>query len=374
MTVSMLLSGYMVWADDLDDQLQDAQNQAEAAKEKAGQADVTINNVLDKLHQIQAELDAANAELAQIQKQLNGVNANIQKTEAELRVAEAHLQQRQVILNQRVRNIYMHGQLNYIDVIIGSKSFSDFANRLELLKRIIHSDYDLINEIKAQKQLIQTKEQELEKQKQQIVALQSQAQKVQQVVAARKAEQQAVLAQARANKALAVQTQQDMESASNDIRAKIQAREAAAAAASGGSDGSYSGGSSVVGTGVFMWPCNGPITSPFGWRIQPIFGTSEFHPGIDIGVDYGTPILAADAGTVVDAGWMGGYGIAVLIDHGNGLQTVYGHNSSVVVSPGQTVSRGQLIAYAGATGYATGPHCHFEVRKNGEPVDPMGYL
>ena len=113
-TVSMLLSGYMVWADDLDDQLQDAQNQAEAAKEKAGQADVTINNVLDKLHQIQAELDAANAELAQIQKQLNGVNANIQKTEAELRVAEAHLQQRQVILNQRVRNIYMHGQLNYI--------------------------------------------------------------------------------------------------------------------------------------------------------------------------------------------------------------------------------------------------------------------
>ncbi len=374
-TASMLLSGYAALADDLDDQLQDAQDQAEAAKEKAAQADTTINSVLDKLRQIQSELDAANAELAKIQKQLNEVNANIQKTEAELRVAEAHLQQRQVILNQRVRNIYMHGQLNYIDVIIGSKNFSDFANRLELLKRIIHSDYDLINEIKAQKQLIQTKEQELEKQKQQIVALQSQAQKVQQVVAARKAEQQAVLAQARANKSLAVQEQQEMESASNDIRAKIQAREAAAAAASADSgSGSYSGGSSVVGTGVFMWPCNGPITSPFGYRVHPIFGTTIFHSGIDIGVDYGTPIVAADAGTVIDAGWMGGYGNAVIIDHGNGLQTVYGHNSSVVVSPGQTVARGQLIAYAGATGYATGPHCHFEVRKNGVPVDPMGYL
>ena len=98
----------------------------------------------------------------------------------------------------------------------------------------------------------------------------------------------------------------------------------------------------VHGTGVFIWPCNGPITSPFGYRTHPIFGTTIYHAGIDIGVDYGTPIHAADGGTVIAAEWYGGYGNAVIIDHGNGLQSLYGHNSSLTVSVGETVSQGRL--------------------------------
>lgn len=123
-----------------------------------------------------------------------------------------------------------------------------------------------------------------------------------------------------------------------------------------------------------MWPVNGVITSQYGYRVHPIFGSTIYHSGMDIGVDYGTPVAAADSGYVVEAGWISGYGYAVIIDHGNGLSTLYGHNESLAVSAGQSVSKGQTIAYAGSTGNSTGPHVHFEVRSNGDPVDPMAYL
>ena len=122
------------------------------------------------------------------------------------------------------------------------------------------------------------------------------------------------------------------------------------------------------------WPANGEITSPYGYRTHPIFGTTIYHSGIDIGVDYGTPVHSADSGTVVYAGWMSGYGNTVVVDHGNGISTLYGHNEDVAVSEGQSVGKGSVIAYAGSTGNSTGPHVHFEVRVNGDPTDPMGYL
>ena len=123
-----------------------------------------------------------------------------------------------------------------------------------------------------------------------------------------------------------------------------------------------------------IWPISGPITSPFGWRTHPIFGSQRFHSGLDIGGDYGMPIHAAKAGVVSHAGWIGGYGNTVMIDHGGGIVTLYGHNQSLNVSVGQQVSQGQVIAFCGSTGNSTGPHCHFEVRLNGEPVSPYDYL
>ena len=116
------------------------------------------------------------------------------------------------------------------------------------------------------------------------------------------------------------------------------------------------------------------ITSEFGWRIHPITGTARYHSGIDLGVDYDSPIHAAAAGIVTYADWVSGYGNTVIIDHGESVETLYGHNNSVCVVAGQMVAQGQVIALAGSTGNSTGPHCHFEVRVDGEPVDPMGYL
>lgn len=123
-----------------------------------------------------------------------------------------------------------------------------------------------------------------------------------------------------------------------------------------------------------MWPLNGPITSEFGWRTHPIYGTPKYHSGLDIGGDYGEPICAAAAGTVIHSGWISGYGYAVIIDHGGGLTTLYGHNEELLVYVGQVVKQGQVIAHCGSTGNSTGPHCHFEVRQDGEAVSPYDYL
>ena len=131
---------------------------------------------------------------------------------------------------------------------------------------------------------------------------------------------------------------------------------------------SYSPGDTTPSAAGFIWPVNGPVTSPFGWR------WGRMHEGIDIGVGYGTPIHAAASGRVVYAGWMDGYGNLVAIDHGRGISTAYGHQSSIAVSVGQVVSQGQTIGYVGCTGHCFGPHLHFEVRINGSPVDPLGYL
>lgn len=123
-----------------------------------------------------------------------------------------------------------------------------------------------------------------------------------------------------------------------------------------------------------IWPVNGEITSKFGWRNAPIEDASEIHQGIDIAVATGTPVVAAADGVVARSGYIGGYGNMVQINHGNGIETIYGHNSQLIVSVGQTIKKGQVIAYAGSTGISTGPHLHYEVRVNGKAVDPLRYL
>lgn len=123
-----------------------------------------------------------------------------------------------------------------------------------------------------------------------------------------------------------------------------------------------------------IWPTSGQVTSPYGWRSSPFGGGGDFHPGIDIASDGGTPIVATADGTVVYSDWYSGYGKLVQIDHGNGIVTLYGHNSQLAVSVGQTVKKGQVIAYMGSTGLSTGNHCHYEIRVNGQVVDPSRYL
>ena len=369
------------YADDLDDQVQDLQGQIDSSRLEQENWQQVIEDVSAKLKQIQADLDAANARLQSIRSRQAEINAQIVQTQNEIVKMEAYLKTRQNVLNRRVRAIYMHGQLNYLEVILGANSFSDFANRVELLKRVIRSDYNLILEIQKQKAAIEAKKAQLEEDKRQLDALATEAEKTQKEIAAKKAEQQKVLDAAKSNKAAAAQMEQDLNAQLASVRNLIQQRLAAAEAArqaaqqassdegGGGSDDNY-----VQGTGAMGWPCSGPITSPFGYRTHPIFGTTIFHAGIDIGVDYGTPIHAADSGVVVYSGWISGYGNAVIIDHGGGISTLYGHNQSLAVSEGQSVSKGSVIAYAGSTGNSTGPHCHFEVDVNGSPVNPMGYL
>lgn len=382
--------------EDLQDQLSTVQGQMAEQAQKKSEAEAVIGNVFEKLRVIQENLDAANAQYKSISQELTETERQITRTQAELERAETRLRSREKVLSRRIRDIYMHGQLNYLDVVVGAKDFNDFANRVELLRRIVSSDLELISSIKDERDQINQTKQALEEQRETQAKLKEEAAAKKEEIAKHKAEQQAILEKAQTDKATAEEAYAELEASSNQIAQMLRDREAArqaaaaaaAAAASSGESGSDSSGDSgsssgvddsgyyqpVSGSGQMIWPVNGVITSPFGYREHPIFGRQILHSGIDIGVDYGTPVHAADGGVVVEAGWISGYGYAVVIDHGNGTSTLYGHNESLAVSSGQSVSQGQVIAYAGSTGNSTGPHVHFEVRVGGEPVDPNSYL
>lgn len=382
---ALLTPNFAVLAEDedLQNQLSDVQNRMAQESEKKAQAEAVIGSVNDKLYAIQQQLEAAQRDYQAVANELKATEEKIAATQAELEKTRARLKVREGVFTKRVRDIYMHGQLSYLDVVLGAKDFSDFSNRLELLRRIIDADITLISDIRKERAAIETAKQELETQRARQAELRDQAAAKRDEIESRRKEQQAILYQAQNDKAVAEQAYNEYQQSSQAIaemlrqRAADRAAQAAAAAAQASSGGG--GGSDyyqpVSGSGAMIWPVNGVVTSPYGYRTHPIFGTTIYHSGIDIGVDYGTPVHAADGGVVVEAGWISGYGYAVIIDHGNGLSTLYGHNQELAVSEGQSVSQGQVIAYAGSTGNSTGPHVHFEVRANGgDPVDPSAYL
>ena len=368
---------YQAEDEDLTNQLSNIQQQMTNEANKKSEAEKTIGTVYEQLHAIQRDLDTATAELKQVQADRIQLDKDITKTEAELKAAQARLQSREKVFYKRVRDIYINGRLSYLDVVVGSKDFSDFANRMEMLKRILQSDMDLINTIKTEREEIASKKAKLEEDRAKVLELEKVAQEKQNLINQKKAERQAVLERAMNDRDTAERAYNELMASSASITAMLQQRaaERAAAAAAAASQGGGGGGATwVQGSGQLAAPVVAPITSDFGWRIHPIYGTRRLHAGTDFGVDEGTPVHAADGGVVVEAGWVSGYGYTVIIDHGNGMSTLYAHNSEVAVSPGQTVSKGQVVSYSGNTGGSTGPHLHFEVRINGEPTDPMGYL
>ena len=364
--VAALLSGVVlcgtpvyIMAEDEDltnqlDSIQQQMNQQNAAK---ADAETVIGSVSEQLRQIEEQLRQATAELSTIKEQRVAVENDITLNERQLAEAQKRLEGREAVFYKRVRDIYINGRLSYIDVVIGSKDFSDFANRLEVLKRIIDSDITLIGEIKKERAQIEEHKQKLESDRAKLVELEKAALAKQAEIEQKKAERNVVLQKAQNDRATAMQAIEELNASSAQVSAMLKERQAARAAAAAAAQSSGGQGASdnwVQGTGQLGWPVSGEITSPYGYRVHPIYGTTIYHSGIDIGVDEGTPVHAADGGVVVWSGWMGGYGYAVV--------------------EGQSVAKGQVISYAGSTGNSTGPHVHFEVRANGDPVDPMGYL
>lgn len=363
--------------EDLTNQLDQIQQQVNDQNAKKVDAETVIGSVSEQLRQIEEQLHQASAELGIIQQQRVAVENDITINERQLQEAQKRLEGREAVFYKRVRDIYINGRLSYLDVVIGSKDFNDFANRLEVLRRIINSDINLINEIKKERADIEARKQQLEANRIKLVEIEKAVIAKQSEIEQKKAERNEVLQRAQNDRATAMQAIEELNASSAQVTALLKERQAARAAAAAAAAAAAEQAQSytwVQGSGQLGWPASGEITSPFGYRTHPIWGTTIYHAGIDIGVDEGVPVHAADGGTIVWSGWMGGYGYAVVIDHGNGLSTLYGHNSELVVSEGEAVGKGQVIAYAGSTGNSTGPHVHFEVRVNGDPVDPMGYL
>ena len=361
--ISLSVTGTAL-ADDLEDQLADLQRQAEEQQAKTNEASAKVENVSERLRQIQEELRVATAEYREVKGQLDSVEDKISDNTELLEKTEADLKVKNKKLQQRVRDIYINGQISYVDVLFGAKDFADLMTRMDVLKRIIKHDYDLIMKVKEEKATVENTRAQLEKDKAEAEVLVTDAQAKKAKVEDKESEQQVLLDQAIYDRDTSERMYEEIMAASQEVANMIRRSQMSSAG--------YSG--APAGAGGMIWPISGPITSEFGWRTHPIFGRARFHSGLDIGGDYGMPIYAAAAGTVIYAGWISGYGNAVIIDHGGGVTTLYGHNDSLNVSEGENVAQGQVIAMCGSTGNSTGPHCHFEVRENGEPVSPYGYL
>jgi murein DD-endopeptidase MepM/ murein hydrolase activator NlpD len=281
-------------------------------------------------------------------------------------------------LNLRLVNMYKQTPPTAVDIVLAARNFDEVISTLEYVGAVAKQDKKIAFAVAAAKKRVAVARIETKR-------IRASVTQETRVISARTTQQAILrgellsskdkLATSRSSKSHAlVLTKQQIQSeideskalasASAQLAAKIaQSESQAAGAASSGSSEPAPAPSSG-----FIWPVSGPITSPFGMR----WGT--LHPGLDIGVPSGTPVHAAASGTVIWCGWMSGYGNLVMIDHHNGLATLYGHNTSVAVSCNQQVSQGQVVSYSGCTGFCTGPHVHFEVRLHGSPVDPLGYL
>jgi murein DD-endopeptidase MepM/ murein hydrolase activator NlpD len=272
-------------------------------------------------------------------------------------------------LDQRLVNIYKQGDPSTIDVLLEAKSFDDVISQVDYLGAIAKQDKSIAHAVATSKHRVAAARAKTRASRAQVrleqKVLVGRAQQVQ-ILRAQLVTSQGRLSGARNAKSGALAaTRKAISEEVGESQALAAASAALAARLSHTSDGSPPPPGDAP---HFIWPVSGPITSPFGMR----WGT--LHPGIDIGVPSGTPVHAAAGGKVVWCGWMSGYGNLVMIDHGGGYATAYGHNTRVAVSCGEEVAQGQVISYSGCTGFCTGPHVHFEVRVNGTPVDPLTYL
>ena len=349
---------------------------------------------------ITQQLDAVQNSIARVRLDLSDLRGSIKQNELRLSIQRTQLDAAQLSLNRhrdalnsRIVDIYEYGRTSYLDVLLSATSFVDFIERWDFVRYILRSDQQLIDTVNheetryqklvydlesTQAALLRQKEEELRRDDQ-LGTLAGERRQLLTVAAGQRAviaqqvyelENLSAAEEARLQELIREKQQQEAAAVLAARRAAWQARRAAAIAAGLPPPAERPEGGPVA----FAWPVHGPITSPFGMRTDPVTGRYQLHSGIDIGVGYGVPIQASADGIVIYAGWYGGYGNAIIIDHSSGLSTLYAHCSAMYVSDHQWIQRGQVIGAVGATGWATGPHLHFEIRVNGVPVDPLSRL
>ena len=362
-------------AGDNNDKLGVVQARLEAARVKEARltrqiSDVTtqIRSLERKVGDVSQRLSILERDLALHQQRLDRLN-ELFNFETErltfLKRQYAHVLRQ---LNLRMIDIYETRDPTLVEVILASKSFQDVLDQIHYLEAIARQDKRIAAEVAGARDKVHLARERTKTirtrvhSETQVVAVRTQQQRdaknhlltSQGSLAGKRKKQKGQLASTREQERVLIAEANALAAEDAGIRGQLAAAQGA--------------GDSTPSSQGLIWPVSGPVTSPFGYR------WGRLHAGIDIGVGYGTPIHAAAAGTVVLAGWTGGYGNYTCIDHGGGLATCYGHQSSYAVSSGAQVSQGQVIGYVGNTGHSFGAHLHFEVRINGNPVDPLGYL
>jgi murein DD-endopeptidase MepM/ murein hydrolase activator NlpD len=364
-------------------------------------ATAKIDSMAGDVAHAQTQLAVLRAQLEASQRDLERLTQVVAKQTKRLRSLKREYRVALTRLNHRLVDSYETPDPDAVDVILSATTMSELIDRVEYLQQIGTQDSRITKQldtardelhavrertranrkrVAAETAAVRARTAEQETVTQQLIASQQQ-------LAAARASQHAALSATKTTERQLVEESQLLANQSAALAARIRAAQAAAAAraavpattstptSSGSAPPAASSPSAAPqpSSSGLIWPVQGPIASPFGPRCLPN-GDCSFHPGIDIAAGTGTPIHAAAAGTVIYAGWMDGYGNLTVIDHGHGLATAYGHQSSIGVGVGASVSQGSVIGNVGCTGYCFGPHVHFEVRVNGEPVDPMGYL
>lgn len=333
----------------------------------------------EELIQLESRIHELRLEQERLAREIAAVEAEIGQAESDLAEAEDNLRYQEELLNLRLRAIQQHGLVSYIEVLFDSSSFSDFLTRLHNLSIIASNDIRLIEEIQAEKQIIQAWKEELEDKRDNLDRMRSQ-------VAANEAELKraaddrvALLGNLQGEILSNLKAIEDLEREAQELDALIRQLIAEAASQFSGLQG------------LLHWPIEPPtwISSGYGWRRDPFSGARAWHGGVDIAPHRGAAnyILAAADGKVIYSGWNGGYGNCIMIDHGDGTVTLYAHMSSLLAQKGAIVAAGQQIGRAGTTGYSTGVHLHFEVREYNKPpvrnfpgggpdyrYNPMGYF
>ncbi|MGN1334196.1 MAG: murein hydrolase activator EnvC family protein [Anaerovoracaceae bacterium] len=317
-----------------------------------------LRDELDGVETAQDELSKKMAQLEkdikELQKKVDNLNylinqtaEEISSTEQKIQKKEKEMTEREGTLNERLKVMYKNGSVGFVDILLGSSSISEFVSNVEIIQKIYKNDMDVLDTLKKEHEELTEIKASLEEKKVTLAA------------------QKTDLA---AEKTSLDAKKKEFEAEEDKLKAEAD-RLTAEIINLMDKDSPYVGGE-------FTWPCPASryISSSFGNRLHPTLNVWKFHTGIDIGCSAGKDIVAAASGKVIMSQWYGGYGNCVMIDHGGGIVTLYGHASKLLVSKGQVVKQGQVIALVGSTGRSTGPHLHFEVRKNGQYIDPMSYF
>jgi murein DD-endopeptidase MepM/ murein hydrolase activator NlpD len=351
--------------DQLQQQQKSIEQQRSTVNEQRDRLQTQERSAQTKLGGIQTRLHATTAQIATNEKKLKDASQRLNKLQANLAIAESDYQSRQFATVARLKFLQRQQGIKGWAILLQSQSLNEFLDRRYQLQRVYASDRKTLAGLKVQSEKIEKQRRSVSKQKNEIVLITQELHAQKSEFQAQATVQKANITRLKQDKGALEAAEDQLSRDSENIAALIQTRLAEQAQKSG---------VAVQSTGLMGYPTNGPITSPFGDRMHPILGYVRFHAGLDFGADYGSPIFAANSGTVILAGWYSGYGQAVIIDHGGGITTLYGHTSDLYVSEGQTVKRGEPIATIGSSGFSTGPHLHFEVRANGEPVNPINYF
>ena len=314
-----------------------------------------------RLDVAERDLDATESRLRSARSQLAATRRDLDRTRADLRRLEGQLTDHTRNVQAHMLALYRAGNSSYLNVVLQADSFSEFANRGRFVTAVVNQDKYVLQRLDTLQDECAAQRADLERKETARLALVNQEAEDRRRAQARRGEIKQILDEAESKRAACEAMLAQMDAEMSAVQQLVRS----------GGGGRYSG----VWSGYFTKPVDSyRFTSPFGWRLHPILHYRKFHQGVDLACPYGTPIHAADKGLVIAAGWRGGVsGNTVIISHGSGLTTCYCHMSSLGVSEGDLVKRGQFIGNVGSTGRSTGPHVHFGALQNGEWVDPMGF-